>query len=169
MSALDPMTTPPERFGIAGRAWRVDLAAYRRAQGLAEEDPGVLVHWIVEAPRAHPLWHSFSLSLIHLRPHPVLPEPTLYADGVTHEVLLQVLDPAEPREPLLDGARPRWLQPANYAGQVTEASDEAAIARVASAVDRIVIGELSPDTDYRRDWIALFGDNMIRPEWKAAS
>jgi hypothetical protein len=162
----EPMMTVPDKLGAAGRAWRIDLAALSTALAIPIENSSLVASWIIEAPWAHPLWHSYNLTLVHLRPMEGVGEPIVYRQGATHELLLFALDPEAPREPMLRSARPRWLYPANFAAQLVEASDAAASARVEATVDLVVAGELNPDTDFRRQWIALFGDDMVRSDYR---
>lgn len=69
-------------------------------------------------------------------------------------------------------SRPPTLRPLNFASQFivdTEdcpTVDEAAYAKVHVAVDEILAGKLSPDTDFLKDWIFRYGDNMIKSHRK---
>lgn len=170
----DPIATAPDLTGPHGRAWKCNLVEGRRLAGIAPEDDAALVHWVIEAPWAHPAWHSYSLMLIHLRPlAPHLGTTRFYLPCATHEMWLYALDPQKDRRPLIaTGMRERhWLQPGNFAAQFTEASDPAvgdadALARIARTVQEICDGVLSPDTDFKREWIARFGDAMVRKEYR---
>ena len=157
----DPMPQACKQ-GAAGRAWRMNVAAVITALGLDPTRNGIIASWIVEAPFAHPMWHSYSLTLCHLRPLSNLPPPIFYLEGATHEFLLHALAPDVPRAPQLDGAPPAWLVPTNFAAQMLERSDVAAIRKVDAAIDLILTGELNPDADALRQWCAIFGDNMLR-------
>lgn len=153
------LALPPTKQGPHGKAWRMDLAAIRAHLGKqgAEIDT-----WIVEAPYSHPMWHSYMLAVVHLRPVDGFPAAVVHLPGATHEVMLYALDPSH--TPRLD-RNPRLLHPANFHGQWIAESDEGAIAKVDSCVDLIIAGQLSPDTDFRRDWIALFSaSNMLGPD-----
>lgn len=154
----DPMPRP-DKLGMA-RAWALDLDAIRKAQpGHADATVG---GWIIEAPWAHPFWHSYALFMIHLREVERVSPPVIRLEGATHELQLWALDPAKPRAPYLNGklAIP-LLQPANFIAQLIAEDDKAALERVERAVDMIVLGALNPDTDARAQWVRLFGDNMI--------
>ena len=115
----------PEAINIAptitdthGRAWTVDLAALRTTLGVKAEDDAGVAQWVVEAPWAHPLWHSYLLALVHLRPMPDGRPTKLYLIGATHELWLYALNPEHPREPLIVGKNgARYLQPINFAAQ----------------------------------------------------
>jgi hypothetical protein len=144
-----------------GRAWLADLDAGRRQQGIRTEDDATLVHWIIEAPWAHPCWHSYSLFLLHLRKRADGRE--FYIQDATHELWLYALNPDHDRNDLIVTGLVEmgdWLTPANFAVQFTEISDELARERVRRAVQDVCDGKLNPDADFRWQWAALFGDNM---------
>jgi hypothetical protein len=164
----DVVTTPPTITGQHGRAWTCDLEAGRREMGISTEVDATLVHWIVEAAWAHPVWHSYSIILVHLRPMADNRPTKIYLDGATHELWVHAMDPQLDREPLILNGRVQghFLQPSNFAAQINEASDDIAIARIAQTVQAICDGRLSPDTDRRRSWEKLFGNNMVRPEYR---
>lgn len=117
----------------------------------------------VEAPWAHPVWHSYMLMAVHLRPLPGFPPPKINLTGATHEVMLYALDPEY--TPRLDDVQ-KYLTPGNFHGQWIAESDAAATAKVEGCVNDILNGLLSPDTDHRRTWTELFSDSNIKPEWK---
>lgn len=166
---MDRITDQPAIVGRGARAWLIDLDAARKRRGAPPNTDATIVHWLVEAPWAHPIWHSYSIVCIHLRPIANNPDLKFYLDGATHEIWVLALDPLSgKRQRLLDYATwsvegsPPSLSPPNFASQFIEISDELAIDRVARAVEMVCDGELSPDTDYIHNWAALFGSNMIR-------
>lgn len=119
--------------------------------------------WIVYAPWAHPGWHSYLLSVVHLRESEGAKPPVINLPGATHELMLLALDPGYP----LQARRlPHFLTPPNFVGQFVADSDEAAAERVAGDVRDICAGLLNPDTDALRQWIARYGDNGIKPEYR---
>jgi hypothetical protein len=154
----DPVTTPPSLTGHS-RAWRVDLAKIK-ASGLTV-DNGCVACWLVEAPWAHPIWHSYRISVAHLHPLARVPDPVIYRPGATHEMVVLALDPRAPRQPLLDRGEGEPLFPVNFAAQMIETNDATAALKVERAVEMIVAGRLSPDTDFLSHWSALFGDDMM--------
>lgn len=166
---MDKITDQAAIVGRGARAWLIDLDAARKRRGAPPNTDATIVHWVIEAPWAHPLWHSYSIVCIHLRPLASHPEIKFYLDGATHEMWVLALHPRSgSRQKLLEyatfgveGSTPS-LTPANFAAQFIEISDELAIDRVARAVEMVCDGELSPDTDYFRSWAELFGSNMIR-------
>jgi hypothetical protein len=152
-SHLDPITTKPTIKGTYGRAWLYPVGP---------ATPECVAAWIIEAPWAHPVWHSYLLNVIHLRPSERDPNPIIYLDGATHELCIEALDPEKPRQPSIDGGEVWALSPPNFAGQIICGSDVAAFARAENAVFMILERHLSPDTDYIYEWIRLFGDSMIK-------
>lgn len=112
--------------------------------------------WIVEAGWAHPVWHSYVVFLYDLTTEiPGLPTPAIYKEGVTHELMVYALDPAQPIDPPI-----HILQPANHGYQFAADSNEAATARVVSILELIETMRLSPDTDFRSAWDTLFLDGV---------
>jgi len=172
----DPVAIEPDVADVHGKAWKVDLAAFRAKLDVRPEDDGTVAVWIVEAPWAHMIWHSYAVILLHLRPLPDASTTKIYLDGATHELGVYALDPDGKREPLIRGAAgfgdagaANFLTPLNFAAQFVEPSDAAASERIEKTVRAICAGKLSPDTDFIRTWMHLFGDNMIKPEYRASA
>jgi hypothetical protein len=162
---MSDIVTLPTKSGPFGRAWSIDFDAVHRALKLPAGTN--LASWILEARWAHPVWHSYFITLVHLRPQAGLPDAVLYRPDATHEFMLFALDPKQPREPQLREQRAAILMPPNFGAQLVEVSDADAIARVDQAIDMVLAGLLNPDTDARQSWVALFGDTMIKPEFRA--
>jgi hypothetical protein len=152
------------RPGPYTKAWLLPVEEVAKRSDIPKDWAATVQIWLIEAPWAHPMWHSYILSLIHLRPIEGVKPPVIHLKGATHEMMLWALDPQADRRPLMDGTAIRmpFLSPANFAAQLTARTDEDACIRVRNAVQRIADGKLSPDTDYLRLWIRLFGDNMIK-------
>lgn len=153
-----PIATPPDMTGNGGtKAWRVDLDALRRKSTSAA---ALVRAWVIEAPWAHPCWHSYLISCVTLAALPGYPAPRVYLPGATHEFIIAALDPEYPV--ILPGPF-REMMPLNFAAQFIAESDADAAERVQKrAVELIVGGRLSPDTDFLREWARLWGDNMVR-------
>lgn len=150
-------------IGEHGQAWRCDLENMCKVQQVDPEAFGTVAGWIVEAPWAHPLWHSYGVVLLHLRPLPKGAEPIIHLPGATHELIVFALDPDAKREELISEAFGNsFLHPANFAAQFIEMTDDGAIAQVEDSIRRICAGSLNPDTDALRQWVALWGDSMIK-------
>lgn len=160
-------TNPPPRLAYAphlcmprGKAWRIDLAAIRSRVKPDPEQDAIIDAWLVEAAWAHPVWHSYLFTLIHLRPIDGVRPPFLQHPLATHELMVSALDSQGDRNRLLvEGAGPHCptLTPPNYVGQFTEIEDELAMSRVREAVRLVCTGNVSPDTDFRHQWVGLFG------------
>lgn len=153
--SLDEITAEPAMIGAAGRAWL--LPKPTKPSGWA-----MVSVWLVEAPHAHPLWHSYLITIVHLRPEPGELDASIYLPGATHEMSVLALHPDMPRKPLLHGGPADYLTPVNFAAQIIAADDAAATQRVEKAVRAICDGTLSPDTDYGHVWCQMFGDNMLK-------
>lgn len=158
MKKLDENLPPtPDMQGSFGRAWRYDIEAIARKAG--NKPHSSILSWVIEAPNANPMWHSYALHLIHLRDEIDLGRPKIYVQGATHEMMLFALNPDKPRD-LKD--YPSVLTPINFAAQFIARDDSYAIARINETVCEIVNGQLSPDTDHTQSWIARFGSAMIK-------
>lgn len=157
---IDTVILPPVLIGPHGRAWKSDLDAARKRFQATED--ATLDVWIIEAPWAHPLWHSYDLTLLHLRPMPDGRKTLRYRADASHELLLHALNPDVPRDPVIAGAaNPSWLLPCNFASQLVEPSDDDAGNRIENAARLICHGMLNPDTDAIGQWIERFGDFMM--------
>jgi hypothetical protein len=137
----------PDLVGLHGKAW-----VYRLAPKTIDES-ATLKMWIVSAPWAHPAWHSYAIGVIHLRTIVGVAPAKRYHSDATHEVMVAALDPEKPIE--LD-KQVAFLTPMNYMEQFKAESDEAALKHVEQAVQDICDGKLSPDTDFKLDWLARF-------------
>lgn len=135
----DPVDVAPTIVGPHGRAWSVDPVMIRVKHGIIED--GQVANWVVEAPWAHPLWHSYWIALVHLRPFPGM-------SGGTHLYI--------------EGEAPEFMTPMNFGAQLREPGDALAAGRIETAVRDIVEGCLNPDTDALSTWQDRFGDNMMK-------
>ena len=151
---VDPITAAPDLAGPGGRAWRLPLTAAGPSSALGG--------WLLEAPWAHPFWHSYLLTAIHLRPAGDAAPAVIVVPGATHERTLLALDPKVPRGGILRGGPVHWLQPANFVAQFARATDAEALAEADAAAQAVVDGRLSPDTDLRAQWVARFGGGGLR-------
>ena len=159
---LDEVTTPPTIKGDHGRAWLADMARILKEQQVNPAEDATVCSWLVEAPDAHPFWHSYWVFCIHLRPL-IIPRPvTFYLLGATHELGVWALDPKFSRQQFLQDGVPHMLTPGNFAGQFMEPNDAEAFKRVEKSVHEICAGELSPDTDFLRQWVKRYGAHMVK-------
>lgn len=148
---------PPNATGKHGKAWLYNPKTDGPHAGIG--------CWIVEAPWAHPLWHSYAISLAHMRHVEGLQDNHVYLEGATHEIYVFALDPNADLEKIISGEEfsgPALLHPMNFAAQFIANDDEEAQARVYKSIKEIIDGKLSPDTDFISMWVQRYGDNMLR-------
>jgi hypothetical protein len=162
MEKLEPLETLDA--GVS-RAWRLDRAGALRAHGKSPEHDAAVASWIVQAPWAHPVWHSYWIHIIHLRPidRGEGPVPTtFYLPGASHELWLHALNPDLPLEQMIAEGMVSFLTPMNFAAQLILADDAAAEELARTTVQDVLAGRLNPDTDAVEQWFTRFGDNMRR-------
>jgi hypothetical protein len=157
---------PPDLNGHRGCAWRLDVPAIARRKPDAPPAELTVAGWIVYAPYAHPAWHSYMIAGVSLRVHPNWQPPHIRKPGATHEILVVALNP---EHPTAINDHPRILTPLNFVAQLIETDDQAAAARIEATVQDVIDGVLNPDTDYIRHWIHRFGDDGIKPEFRATA
>jgi hypothetical protein len=151
----------PTFEGEHGRAWRI-------ADHDPEPNESTIATWLIEAPYAHPVWHSYIISLAHLRQRG-MPGPIKYRDGASHEMILMALAPEGDRANLIkvgsfqsDTCTP--LMPLNFACQFANVSDDEARQTVEDVVHDVCDAKISPDTDFLRMWVKRFGGHMLKTE-----
>lgn len=152
------MKESPHITGPHGQAWRYDMDAFRKKVNTGRPDSGI-ASWLVRAPWANIMWHSYALHLIHLRPVPGLAPPKIYLPDATHEMMLFALDPKWELSTL---EYPPHLFPINFAAQFIEPTDAQAQERCEKCIIEIVNGQLSPDTDYIQHWRHRFNASMLK-------
>lgn len=157
----DLIAIRPTFLGPRGRAWEIDVDACYALKGINRRDGADIAGWLIEAPWAHPIWHSYCLVLIHLRPKRGY-MTKFYLDDATHEFWVSALDPEQARQPQIETGAWRALTPINFAAQLICGTDAEATELIRTrAVQPILEGRLSPDTDFAAQWSAIFGDNMV--------
>lgn len=120
---------------------------------------GSVCSWIVDAPWAHPAWSQYLITACHLRDVEGLPRPIKFDDRATHEVIVAALDPRillTPENSSRVETHLGAVVPLNFVGQWRAKSDEEAAGNIKGVVNQIVRGNLSPDTDFRQMWAAMF-------------
>jgi hypothetical protein len=154
------ITVPPDLVGKTGRAWRVDVAETMKRRGL---ESGDVACWIVEAPNAHPVWHSYWFEMVHLRPFRDMEGDThIYLEGATHEMWIAAIDPDKSRQEMLDTGMIPALRPLNFACQFIFDNDHTASLSLLQDVRDVIDGVISPDTDFVRMWVARHNGSMIK-------
>jgi hypothetical protein len=119
---------------------------------------GALLH----RPHAHPVWHTYLVSMVHLRAVADLPAPQLvYADS-SHEIAIFALAPDSKPDPA-DVKTIVPLHPGNLFYQLRGKSDDAALAVFRAFTAALASGELNPDTDHRRHTLAWL-DRWVRAQ-----
>lgn len=169
MNSVDPVIytndVPADLTGNLGRAWKLDAAAIGCREAGQPPAELTVAGWIIYAPYAHPVWHSYLLSAVSLRDCPGARPAKIYLPGATHEVLLYALNP-EHRTSINDFPHP--LIPTNFHGQWIAENDEAAARYIDETVRMVCEGQLNPDTDYTRYWIHRFSASNIKGDPKRA-
>lgn len=162
-----PITSDPVLQGDHGKAWLCDIKVGHGIMNIPDDQDACICHWVVEAPWAHPAWHSYSIFCQHLRSIPGYDQPVLFhLPDATHEMLVFALDPRKDRQSMIDTGvvEGRWMQPANFGAQFIELDDDLARERIKSTVQEIIDGKLSPDTDHISMWRHRYGGNMMKKE-----
>lgn len=151
----------PDLEGPFGRAWLVtgaELSAMILASGRKETPHASVAYWIVHAPGYHPWWENYVLACVHLREMEGVGAPIIHRPGVTHECILMALSPDW--ELGLD-LYPIYLSPENFVGQWRAHDDDSAAEKIRESVNEILMGTLSPDTDYMRQWVERYSDSNL--------
>lgn len=157
-----PVELAPAVVGPRGKAWEVDMPALRETFKIPPAEDATIGCWIVEAPWAHPAWHSYLLFAFHLRAVPNRPAAKKFIPLATHEFFLFALHPDAPRAECIlgrDNPVAHRMTPPNFAAQYVEIDDDLARGRMVAAMQEICDGKLSPDVDASADWVARFGDS----------
>lgn len=135
----------PDFEGIHGRMWKVPMKT------LLECGPNTTLGcWILTVPGAHPLWHSYLLSIIHLRDVPGFPPAKKKYPEAEYEVILFALDPDEdlPDPDDVKNFHPVILTPPNLVEQIHGITDEQVVSIAEKLCRAFIDGIASPDTDF---------------------
>jgi hypothetical protein len=119
------------------------------------------VTWGITAPWAHPIWSQYVASLCDLTTN-YGQAPHIYKPGVTHEFIIQAVDPNTPIEPSKPLAKQKYqfLSPLNHGYQFAAKDNKEALDRIQKLIDMIETGMLNPDTDYISVWDHQFQDGV---------
>ncbi len=110
-----------------------------------------VARWIVEAPGHHAAWDKWVMYVIHLRDLPGMKPAHKRYPEAAYEFVIAALEPGNPVP--YDGEAPlAWMTPIDAVIQFHKVDDAGAARLLSLAVDAIVRGDLSPDSDYRRAW-----------------
>lgn len=158
----DPVEAEPTIHTRLGRAWALDVRAMADKRDIQPGSDLSVAGWLIEAPFAHRVWHSYWLVVVSLTQSKFNPvEPIIHLPGATHELWLYALDPQQPRQNIFRKGIPDCLFPMNFAAQLID-TNAGVTDRLREAAVDILEGRLSPDTDWIRVWATRFGDNMLR-------
>jgi hypothetical protein len=146
--------TPPDVFGIYGKGWRV---AKVPSEKLVTNPAwaATIDQFYVHRPDVHPWWHSYVMTVIHLRDIPGTQPPTKGFPEATHELTVMALDPRFPFPSPNESGAYRHLTPININVhvQLTTKDPDASAARLLELTAKAVVtGTLNPDTDGRAAW-----------------
>lgn len=146
----------PDLTGYAGDAWMMDLPLKRKTP----DGNGTLAAWQMTIPGAHLCWHSYALSVVHLRPIEGARPAVLHYPEAAYELVLLALDPDQPlSDPKKPDFRLHFLSPSNLTIQLHGITDGQAQGLARALTAEFVYGRLNPDTDYRTwqlDFIAKY-------------
>lgn len=159
---LPPPDQTPWISGPAGQVWKMDVDGVRKLAGTTADDDGTVGCWFIHCPGAHPFWYGYFFLLIHLRPLKDQRPTKIHLEGATHEVMLWAVHPdwkCDLSDPKFMNHR---LEPINFAAQFRAGTDQEALRYCLRALTDVANGGLNPDTDFRRQWVERFGDNMLK-------
>lgn len=132
-----------DQTGSVGCAWKLQSDP---------KSPACLVAWLVDRPGAHPWWHCYIVSVVHLRDAPgVEPAKKSYPEAA-YEFQIITINPEECPTPDPDAKDFPLLLPPDVIYQFHGVTDEEAVRIGALAITAIVDGLLSPDTDFKSAW-----------------
>jgi len=130
-------------------AW--DLTLPKRLE--RPDHAATIAGYLLFCPGAHAFLSWWMTSVIHLRDIPGVPPAKIIVPGATHEILCVTINPERCPDPDPEHTEDfHYLRPIDQAVQFIAPSDAAATAVLAALVNRIVIGDISPDSDYRSVW-----------------
>lgn len=118
---------------------------------------------ILRRPDAHPVWHDYVLSLVHLREVREFPKPNLRTEFSTHELICFALDPSFDNQPECYSR----LTPPNLVYQFERLTDNLAKEAFNTFLACLSAKMVSPDTDHRRAQQALLG-RIEKEVWEGA-
>ena len=144
----------PDKQGKAGQAWIIDV----KKRGGPAVDADVRTY-MVKGKSFHKFWDTWIVSMIHLRDIPGMPPATLTKPNHTHEFLIMALDPGKDTKNFFnydpDDFKANYLEPIDCCVQFECPTDVEALDLCDVAVQAIVNGQMSPDSDYASVWARM--------------
>lgn len=110
---------------------------------------------LLHRPDAHPIWHSYMVSLVHMRDEPGFPPAHRTFADETHEIMVVALSPNCGDFPQ-EWSKIVHLTPPNLVQRLRGYTDDRARKLFDAFVKALAAHELNPDTDYRRSQLAWF-------------
>lgn len=142
---------PADHIGAHGEVWRVP----RPVTFQKPDHEATLGMWIVSAPYAHPAWHMYSVSVVHLRDIPGAPPANKRYPEAEYELTIWALDPNVVVDPDVHPLKLPILTPPNLVHQFHGVTDEQARAVTGALAYAFVDGLANPDTDFRTHTVHL--------------
>lgn len=142
----------PDRESKWGKAWDMSKYVAQQAQEslCVGVESSILAAWLLEVPWAHTAWDYHAVSIIHLRPSVGRPPCHKYYPEAEYELMVAAIDPTTSPDP--DKGYFTYLKPISVLLQFHGIDDGFARVIVAAAVDHILAGNLSPDSDHFLIW-----------------
>lgn len=144
-----------DKEGEAGRAWLIPATRPEQAASVGT--------WLVNVPGAHQFWEWWVVAVVHLREGVSLPPPKRIYEGAEYEFTILTVDSDEcpnPDPELADEEGLLFYTPPDVVEQFHGVEDSAAARIAALAVDEILGGKISPDSEYRPKWKTLIDDTV---------
>lgn len=156
------MRAPDFERGLT-RIWR--LADTAKSE--PDHEAGIAT-WVIDSPTFHPAWHQWLLGVISLRDLPGVPPAHRSYPSAEYELMILSLNPDRPCDVDQADATGTWgdeavakfLTPADLVYQFDGVSDRQADEVGQSAIQAILSGDLSPDSDFRRHWERALDDTV---------
>lgn len=147
----------PDLSGI-GEAWIIENTQKRKD----DTDHASVRNWLVKGP-FHPFWNHWYVGVVHLRDLPNQSRPpSKKTPDMTHEFMIISLNPQIEGEVVKGKMRDfdpddmpyplPFLQPLDVVVQFKCASDAHAVDVCDAAINDIISGGSSPDSDFRGYW-----------------
>lgn len=134
-----PVTKQPAPESVDNNLWDIEGA---------EGHATCLRYVMLRRPDAHPIWHDYMMTLIHLRPVEGYPPAVLANSNCTHELMCYALDPNYDNQPTGPHEQ-RFLTPPNLVYQFEGLTDEQALEVFSAYLKCMARRTCSPDTDWR--------------------
>jgi hypothetical protein len=136
---------PPDKEGAVARAWKSPITSDEHAAHIAT--------WFVNGP-FHPHWNWWVISSVDLINRPGIQDAVLDYPEAEYEILVLSLNPEDgvPDVDTNESGALSFLTPPDLKFQCHGVSREVVAEVVEQMVDKIVAGQMSPDSDFARHW-----------------